>query len=211
MWLHDEQGERQISVEGNAVDAKFTPDGKKLLYKIVSSLGAYPSPGVLRVADLANDRSEVLIPGVQTIDYSISRDGRQVVMEVADPAGVSRLWLARLDGQATPRQIPNLEGKQPRFGVDGDIVFRRQEGAATFVSRVRPDGTGLRRVVEQPVPQLGEISPDGRWIAGWSAIPDTDVSAVQLFPLDGGRSCRDDWCGYLRELVVERRFGLRFG
>ena len=185
VWLHDQQGERQISVEGNAVDAKFTPDGKKLLYKIVSSLGAYPSPGVLRVADLASGRSEVLAPGLQTIDYSVSRDGRQVVMEVADPAGVSRLWLAGLDGQTTPRQIPNLEGKQPRFGVDGDIVFRRQEGAATFVSRVRPDGTELRRVVEQPVPQLGEISPDGRWIAGWSAIPDTDVSAVQLFSLAG--------------------------
>jgi len=188
VWLHDGQGERQISVEGNAVDAKFTPDGKKLLYRIVSSLGAYPYPGVLRVADLASDRSEVLVPGVQTIDYSISRDGRQVVMEVADPAGTSRLWLARLDGPAAPRQIPNLEGRQPRFGADGDIVFRRQEGSATFVYRVGPDGTGLRRALEQPVPQLGEISPDGRWIAGWSAISDTDVSAVQLFPLDGGRS-----------------------
>ena len=45
LWLHDGSGERQISVEGNAVDAKFTPDGKTLLYKVVNSLGTYPSPG----------------------------------------------------------------------------------------------------------------------------------------------------------------------
>ena len=141
VWLHDDQGERQISVEGNAVDAKFTPDGKKLLYKIVSSLGAYPSPGVLRVADLASGRSEVLVPGLQTIDYSVSSDGRQVVMEVADPEGKSRLWLARLDGHPMLRQISNLEGRQPRFGVAGEIVFRRQDGSQMFVYRARPDGT----------------------------------------------------------------------
>ena len=36
VWLHDARGERQISLEGNAADPKFTPDGKKLCYRIIT-------------------------------------------------------------------------------------------------------------------------------------------------------------------------------
>ena len=35
LWIHDANGERQISVEGNAAEPRFTPDGKKLCYRIV--------------------------------------------------------------------------------------------------------------------------------------------------------------------------------
>lgn len=34
VWIHDARGERQISQEGNATEPKFTPDGKKLCYRI---------------------------------------------------------------------------------------------------------------------------------------------------------------------------------
>jgi DNA-binding winged helix-turn-helix (wHTH) protein len=36
VWLHDAKGERQISLEGNAADPRFTPDGRKLCYRIVT-------------------------------------------------------------------------------------------------------------------------------------------------------------------------------
>jgi hypothetical protein len=186
LWLHDEGDERQVSREGSAVEARFTPDGKRLVYKVVTSLGRYPLPGELRVADLNSERSEPLAPGIQTIDYDISDDGQQVVMEVADREGKSRLWLTRLDKALPPRQIPGIEGHQPRFGPGGNILFRRGEGAATFVYRVRPDGTSPAKVIEQPIPLLGDVSPDGRFIIGWTALPGSDASAVQLFPLDGG-------------------------
>jgi hypothetical protein len=178
VWIHDGSGERPISLEGNAVDAKFTPDGKKLLYKVVSSLGNYPLPGELRVASLDTGRSEMLIPGFLTIDYDISADGQQVVMEAADTEGTSRVWLARLDRRLPHRQIPNVEGRQPRFGPDGEIFFRRPEGTATFVYGVRPDGTGLRKAIERPIALLGDVSRDGRWILGWA-------SRWQAFSLDG--------------------------
>jgi serine/threonine protein kinase/Tol biopolymer transport system component len=35
LWLHDKGGDRQISLEGNAATQVFTPDGTKLLYRIV--------------------------------------------------------------------------------------------------------------------------------------------------------------------------------
>ena len=39
IWVHDASGERQISLlEGNAAYPKFTPDGKKLCYRIVKEV-----------------------------------------------------------------------------------------------------------------------------------------------------------------------------
>jgi hypothetical protein len=148
-------------------------------------LGTYPLPGDLRVANLDTGRSEGLTPGFQVIDYDLSADGQQVVME-AESGGTSRLWLARIDGKLPAQQIPNVEGRQPRFGPAGEILFRRPEGAATFVYGVRPDGTGLRKVLEQPIPLLGAVSPDGRFIEAWTAAPGNETSAFQLFPLSGG-------------------------
>jgi Tol biopolymer transport system component len=178
VWFHDGNGERQVSLEGNAVDAKFSGDGKTLVYKVANSLGNYPLPGELRSAAVETGRSDALIPGFQVIDYDVSADGQQVVMEAADSSGTSRIWLARLDRKLPHRQIANIEGKQPRFGPDGDIYFRRPEGTATFIYRVRADGSGMQKVVEQPIALLGEVSRDGRWILGWN-------SRWQAFPLDG--------------------------
>jgi eukaryotic-like serine/threonine-protein kinase len=169
LWFHDGGEERQVSLEGSAVDARFTPDGKRLFYKVVDSMGSYPLPGDLRVADLATNRSESATPGLQTIDYDISRDGLQLVMEAAAPDGGSRLWLARVDRGLPPQQIPSIDGRQPRFGPDGAIFFRRPEGAATFIYRMRADGSGLQKVSDQPIALLGDVSPDGRWILGWNS------------------------------------------
>ena len=48
---------------------------------------------------------------------------------------------------------------------------------------VAEDGTGVRRVVEQPVMITGNVSPDGRWITGWSGV---EAAGWQAFPLHGG-------------------------
>src|SRR5450759_5683682 len=67
VWIHDANGERQISLlEGNADYPKFTPDGKKLCYRIVRD------PGELWVADLNSGHSEALAPGFQPLEYDLS-------------------------------------------------------------------------------------------------------------------------------------------
>ena len=125
IWLHDARGERQISsLEGIAVNPKFTPDGKKLCYIIVKETPTpfSPQPGEVWVADLESGRSQSLVPGFQVRDYDVSADGQQVVMDAADPEGQRGLWLAPLDRQSPPRRIPNAEGgRQPKFVTDGDI------------------------------------------------------------------------------------------
>ena len=196
LWVHDAKGERGISLEGNAAEPRFAPDGRKLCYRIVKEAPNesqwYRDVGEVRVADLESGRSETLVPGFQALDYDISADGRLIVMETADREGKPRLWLAALDRSSPPRQVPNVEGGAPRFGPDAEIFFRhmegmpRMEGSTGFVYRVRPDGTGLRKALDQPVLTMGDVSPDGRWLMAWAPLPGNGSPAQLVFPLDGG-------------------------
>jgi len=188
LWVHNASGDREISLEGNGASPKFTPDGQKLCYLIVkeapNEFAFYRDPGELRVADLASGRSEPLVRGLQVLGYDISADGQQVVMWTADRS----FWLAPFDRSTPPRQIPNVSGGEPRFGPGGEIFFRGKEGTSQFLYRVRPDGTGMRKVLEQPIVTLGSISPDGRWISAWAPLPRNGAPAWQVFPLEGGTS-----------------------
>ena len=191
IWVHDARGERQISLlEGNAAYPKFTPDGKKVCYRIVKAVPniryQQRDPGELWVADLNSGHSEPVAPGFQPLDYDISRDGKHVVMEAMDRNGKPRLWLASFDRRSPPRQIPGVEGRSAHFGPSGEIFFRHTEGAFGFVYRVWPDGTGLRKALEQPVLVLRDVSPDGKWIQAWASLSGNRPAAKQIFPLDGG-------------------------
>ncbi|MEO8677543.1 MAG: protein kinase [Vicinamibacterales bacterium] len=198
LWLHDSNGERQISLEGNAANPVFTADGSKLLYRAVkeqpSEFAFYRDPGEVMVADLSSGRVKSAVHGFRVLNFDISRDGRQLVMEAPDEAGRNRLWLAPLDRGAPVRQVPNVEGGQPHFLPDGEIVFRHNEGAPTsdgslgFIYRVRPDGSGLRKAVELPVNQFNfssPVSPDGRWVFGWGPLGGHGPAAGQAYSLDG--------------------------
>jgi hypothetical protein len=84
-----------------------------------------------------------------------------------------------------------LEGGFPRFTPDGEILFRRMERSTTFgttgfVYRVRPDGTGVRKILEPPILQVTNASPDGKWLVAWAPLHGNGPPAQQAFPLDGG-------------------------
>jgi Tol biopolymer transport system component len=188
IWLHDARGDRQISsLEGIAANPKFTADGKKLCYTIVKEVPTAFSaqPGEIWVADTESGRSESLVPGFRALDYDISPDGQQVVMEASDAEGRHRLWLASFDHQSAPREITSVEGRQPRFGPGGEIFFRRDEQNSNFAYSMRADGSGIRKVLEHSLPLLFGVSHDGRWILGWAALPNNDGMAVQAFSLSG--------------------------
>ena len=184
IWLHEPRGERQISaLEGTAVNAKFTKDGKKLCYVIVKE---YPSaygtqPGQVWVADLVTGATAPVAPGIGALDYDVSPDGQHVVIEALDAARRVRLYLAPLDRRSQARLVADVEGRQPRFGPDGSIFFR----ASGFAYRVGVDGAGLRKAIENPVILLQAISPDGRWLIAWSTLSGQNAVATQAFSLSG--------------------------
>src|SRR5207253_6194308 len=90
-----------------------------------------------------------------------------------------------LDRQSPPQQIPDVEGDQPFFGPDGEVFFRAFEGGSLFAYRVRQDGTGLRKLIEQPVAGLNGISPNGEWL-----MAKTLERSTSAFPVRGGRPLR---------------------
>jgi hypothetical protein len=193
LWIHDSKGERQISVEGNAADQTFTPDGKKLLFRRVkeppSEYSAYRELGEVWVADVESGRAEPLVRGLTAHEYDVSPDGRQVVIATVDSAGKPRLWLVPLDRSSPPHQIPNVEGGAPRFLPNGDILFRvvggtSYMGSLGYVYRIHPDGSGLEQAFEQPVLLLGTVSPDGKWLISWALLPNNGAPASQAFSLD---------------------------
>ena len=85
-------------------------------------------------------------------------------------------------------QIPNVEGGHPRFGSGGDIFFRHLEGMSTFVYRVHPDGTGLKKALAEPVFLLHAVSPDGRWIVAWAPLPGNGSPSMAGLPAEQGAS-----------------------
>src|SRR5262249_49287546 len=167
---------------------------KKLIFRIVreapNEFIFYRDAGELRVADLKSGLSEPLFHGMTMLDYDLSRDGQQIAIEVPDAAGKPRIWTGPLDRSSPPRQIPGIEGTQPRFGLGGEVFFRLRDDThpeeARSVYRVQRDGTGLRKAFDQSVLILTAVSPDGRWVTAWAPLPGNGPAAFQAFPLDGG-------------------------
>jgi serine/threonine protein kinase len=169
VWMHDSTGDRQISLEGYSVDPKLTPDGKMLCYRILKGELLTLNPSELRIVDVGSGRTEKLLPdlavaGLPEKTYDISSDSRLVVASALDEHGKSRLWLAALDRQSPPRQIPNVEGDMPHFGPNGEVLFRGRQGLLAFMYVVAPDGTELRKLTEQPIAGITGRTPDGEWV-----------------------------------------------
>jgi len=187
LWLHDSHGDRQVSLEGQAFSPRFTPDGKKLCYRIRKG-----DLSELWVADLDSNQTEPLLPdfpmagstdpeAVWHPGYDISADGRKLVFFSLDRGGKLRLWVAPLDHSSAPRQIPGVEGEQPLFGPNGEIFFRKVEGTSASLYSVREDGSVLRKASDRALIDLVIASPDHKWLVA-GVPPEGPV----LLPASGG-------------------------
>ncbi len=176
---------------------QFSPDAKKLYYRILKG-GTSPflGPSEVWVADLESGHNEPLLPGFAVTSYSLSHDGR-VVFSAIDAEGKSHIWLASTDRSSPPRQVPNVEGDMPAFGLPGELVVHSIEGGGSFAFRVREDGTGKQKLTVGQVFQILFTSPDSQWLVT-TAVPsagETRVSTL-IFPMKGGSPIRllDAFC-----------------
>jgi serine/threonine protein kinase len=188
VWLRQQDTERQISLEGYSYDAKFTPDAKRLCYRILKGTVPVSDPSELRIVDLETGRNEALLPGLALSNYpgrayDISPDGQWVVAPTADKDGHWQVWLARLDRRVPPHTMPRVSGDVALFAGDRTIVFRVVQGSSAFVYRAALDGTGLARVSDLVIAGIVGVSPDGQWVL--ARTPDRSLRAI---PLGGGAS-----------------------
>ena len=130
VWLHDSQGNRQITSEGYGFLPSISPDGKKLYYLLArrrsTALCARRALGHgLGVRTTSAAASDFLMR-----HYSISADGRRVVFVASDDTGRSPVWMATLTGRSAPRRVTAHDGRKAYFIAGGYVDLRgRGEGS----------------------------------------------------------------------------------
>jgi serine/threonine protein kinase/sugar lactone lactonase YvrE len=181
LWVHDARGERQITSEGYASLPQFSADGKTLYYLLRSRANRRYVSGHLWAANLETGKNERLLPDFLLEHYSVSQDGNRIVFAAIDEMGHTPVWLARLDGRTAPRRLSTIDAIRTFFGANDEVYFLGAQGETTrFLYRVGEDGSGLQKVLADPVTYFYDVSPDGKSLALWVAGP------VLVYPTDGG-------------------------
>ncbi|HEX7238747.1 MAG TPA: hypothetical protein VF263_00665 [Longimicrobiaceae bacterium] len=128
--------------------------------------------------------------------------GAVVVTTVARDGGghLERMWAHPVGaGRARALGAPGPQVRHPSWSPDGEwLVF--QSSAASFgdLYRVRRDGTGLRRLTDNPEGNFEPaVSPDGAWVAFVSSR-DSVAELYRMRPDGTGqerltRTRRDEW------------------
>ncbi len=169
VWLHDANGDRQISSEGFAAlpglaRSVFSPDGKNLFY-LNRKEGLPPSnSGELWMANLESGHTESVLPGILMRDFDLAPDGKRVVFTSLNEQGSSRVWIATFDHRTPPQQVSSIESDQPSFSPAGTLVFRGREGDSNVVYRLELNDEKPQRIGAESAPGFSGVSPDGEWL-----------------------------------------------
>jgi eukaryotic-like serine/threonine-protein kinase len=183
IWIRDGRSERRITSEGYADKPELSADGKRLYY-IVGPRGE------LRSADTATMRSQPLLPGFSIESYYLSADGKSGVFAALGADRKPHIWFSSLEHRSPPRQISQGEGESsPVFTPAGDILFRASEGAFNFAYRMKRDGSEAQKVLADPILDIDDVSPDGRWLVVFPFRKgEESVFWRVAYPLQGGGS-----------------------
>jgi Tol biopolymer transport system component len=186
VWLHDKDGDHQISSEGNASSPSFASDGRRL-YFLMSN--GQTQGEELWIKDLAGGKVDRVLPGYPMQAYSVSRDGNEVAFTMNDQSGHSNLWVAPTSRRTPPVRISSPAAEDsPYFLPDGELVFRALEGGSNYLYRMKTDGSARKKISPERILDIYDVSPDGRWVA--AAAPGSDEEQINMgttkaFAVDG--------------------------
>jgi serine/threonine protein kinase len=197
VWLHDKDGDHQISSEGNTSSPTFSADGHSLYF--LKSNGQ-TSGDELWIKDINSGKEERILQDYpirgyslaqdEKQRYSVSRDGKEVAFALKDQSGHTNLWIAPISRRSSPVRISSTADEDsPLFLPDGDLIFRAIEGGSNFLYRMKADGTSRRKITSERILDVEAVSPDGRWVV--AAAPNSDEEHMTLskaFAVDGGPS-----------------------
>jgi DNA-binding winged helix-turn-helix (wHTH) protein/Tol biopolymer transport system component len=188
IWIHDRDGERSLSSEGEIV-ADISPPSfaanDSVLYYLLRHGSDGSGPELWRMM-VDSGKSEAVFPGVSMLAYDVSPDGKQVVYAAAAPAGTTQLWLAPLDRSSPARRLAGSGETRPHFGPRGQILFQATEGNFNYLEQMNPDGSGRSKVVTYPINTVQSISPGRRWIMARVPVRESSGVVSTAIPLDGG-------------------------
>jgi Tol biopolymer transport system component len=213
-WMHTPQGERLVSPDGYASRLRFSRDGRFLFYVLRRT--ASDVAGRLWQTELSSGKTEPLTQSVPIGSYDVSPDGSQIVLAVKPKQGAAEIWLTSRGGADPPRRLTAAGEDTPRFGPDGEIVFRQSEGQHNYLFVMNADGSKRRKIAPIPITETRSMSPDRRWAFVMAPVDGVTTTAVLAVPLDGGpvrrtcpATCAVGWSPdgaimYIRPFLEER-------
>jgi eukaryotic-like serine/threonine-protein kinase len=188
VWLHDKDGEHQISSEGDASSPVFSADGQKLYFLMANG---QTHGKELWIKDLPSGQVDRALPGYSVQDsYAVSKDGKEIAFVMNDQNGRSSLWIAPASHRSSPVRIssPAVEDS-PFFLPDGDLVFRAIEGGSNYLYRMKTDGANRHKISPERILDSIDVSSDGRWIIAVAVSSDEERPVLtKAFAVDGSAS-----------------------
>ena len=188
IWIHDGNGDRPLSSEGEVVGQHstpaFSPDVSVLYYLL--RRGEQSSTELWRTM-VDSGKSEAVFPGVSMTAFDISADGKQVVYTTPASDEKTQLWVAPLD-RSMPASKVNIPGaRSPHFGEHGVILFQQTEGSSDYLEQINPDGSHRSKVSRYPIAEFQGVSPSRHWaVVNLARAPESNRPAIMAIPLDGG-------------------------
>ena len=198
IWVHDQEGEHQVSSQGYSSTPRLSSDGSRVFYLGSANSSQRDRGGELWALDLGTGQASKVLPGIAVLYFSVSPDDKQVVFETLDANGQHHLWLSSTEHRFAPRQIRS-GGSQfvPQYSHSGRIYCVLSEGGHDYLYRMKEDGTQEERLISEPIASASGISPDERFVVVYRALSREDQWwDVEAVPLAGGpwiRLC-SGWC-----------------
>ena len=163
VWMHDSEGDHQISSEGYATAPRFSFDGRSLYFLLVNG---QTTGQELWTKDLATGKVDRVLPGYSMEAYTVSRDAKEIAFVMKDKTGRPNLWVAPTSRRSSPRNLSAaVIEDSPLFLPDGELVVRAIEGGSNYLYRMKTDGSQRRRITQDRILDSFAVSPDGRWVA----------------------------------------------
>jgi DNA-binding winged helix-turn-helix (wHTH) protein/Tol biopolymer transport system component len=211
IWIHDSDGERSLSSEGEIVESPSPPSfgaDDRVLYYLLRHGPDGAGPELWRMT-VESGKSEAVFPGVSMVAYDVSPDGKEVVYSAAAGGETGQLWLAALDRSSPPRRIGDASQTRPHFGPRGQILFQAKEGNFNYLEQMNRDGSGRSKVVPYPIVVLQGVSPGRQWVMAVVPIPEGIGARPMAIPVNGGTSrvicanfCTPKWSSTGKFLVI---------
>jgi eukaryotic-like serine/threonine-protein kinase len=205
VWMHSAKGDEELTSEGDSFGPTFSSDGTRVYYLKRNAATGIPE---LWDMELASRQSESLAPGYGVEvgftpkNYSVSKDGKRIALAGRDEKGISHVWIAAAGRRSAPQKLESQESEDsPLFLPNGELIYRANRGGKNYLYTKKQDGTGEKRIVEEPILDLETVSPDGKWvIAARGADSEEHPFELMAYPIGPGNPvsicstlCMLDW------------------
>jgi serine/threonine protein kinase len=188
VWVHDHEGERQVSSQGYSYTPRLSSDGRRVFYLAAANSSQASHGGELWVSDLGSGQASKVLPGVAIVYFTVSPDDKQVAFETIDANGQHHLWVSSTEHRFAPLQIGSTGGRFiPQYSHSGRIYYVVSAGGRAYLYRMKDDGTQQEKVISEPIGNAAGISPDERFAVVYRTLDREDNwQNAEAVPLAGG-------------------------